>query len=250
MSEEIEEKIQIDKNIMKEIVREIVNTVQHPYASIHKFINSSATIILVCVAIYLGYSNYTQKLVGERNANQLELINKYYVTQSQQTLLLTVLDKNLRDSDSAAFGSAPMEEKVAVQKIIYDMATLRKIPISLLLGIAEVESKFNTHAVSGKGCAGLLQVTLMYCRPYLRENKIDYKKDILFDPVVNCICGIGMLCDFQNSLVESGITTTDNFTFALHSYFWGPSSRNNVYDLNYSIKVIDAMKRYQKIGIL
>jgi len=249
MNEE-EEKIQIDKSIVKEIVNEIVNTIQHPYTSIHKFINSSATLILIVLFGFLGYIHYTEKIVSERNANQIELLNKYYITQNQQTLLLSILDKNLRDSDSASFGSAPMEEKVAVQKIMYDMATLRKIPISLLLGIAEVESKFNTHAVSGKGCAGLLQVTLMYCRPYLRENKIDYRKDILFDPVVNCICGIGMLCDFQNTLIESGITTPDNFTFALHSYFWGPSGRNNIYDLNYSIKVIDAMKRYQKIGIL
>jgi len=100
------------------------------------------------------------------------------------------------------------------------------------------------------GCIGLIQISPLYARPYLRENRIDYRKDIYFDPVINCIVGIGMLNDFQTEKIEKGLSTQDNWNFATHDYFFGPSARGNVYDMNYSIKVINAMKEFQKMGLI
>ena len=230
-------------------IQEIVKAIQHPIATWHKAVNTTVSIILIIGCVVVGYLMFNNNKIAEHNSNQIELLNKYYVIQSQQTILLKIIDQNLRDNSVAKPGSAPMGEKVAVAKIIYDLATLKQIPISLLCGIAEVESSWNTHAVSDMGCLGLIQVTSLYARPYLRENRIDYKKDIYFDPVVNCIVGISMLCDFQNECIEKGLTTPNDFVMATHHYFWGPAKRDNKLDMNYSLKIIEAMKRFQKLGL-
>ncbi len=240
------DKIEIEHSVLMGILK----TIQSPFTTVHKIVNTSISIVLILSASVIGYLLYRSNKIAEKNAVQVELLNKYYVIQNQQTILLKILDEKLRDSDSAKPGSAPMEEKVATAKIMYDLSTVRNVPLSLLVAIAEVESSFNTHAVSSAGCVGLLQITALYARPYLREHRIDYRKDIYFDPVVNCIVGISMLNDFQTEKIEKGLATKDNWNFATHDYLYGPNNKGNVFNMNYSLKVIEAMKRYQKLGLL
>ena len=228
---------------------ELVKILQHPRTNLHRIVNYIISFIIIVGGSVSGYAIYQQNQITKQTNSQMELLNKFYIIQNQTSTLLTIIDKNLKDSDSAAPGSAPMEEKVAVCKILMDMGTLRQIPISLLAAIAHVESRWNTHAVSGKECVGLLQITPLYARPYLRENRIDYKKDIYFDPVTNSIVGISMLVDYQNEVLEKGLTTPGNYVFALHHYFWGPAKRDNKFDMNYSLKIIEAMKEFQKQGL-
>jgi len=232
------------------VLNELLNAIKHPVSTVHKVVNTSLSVIIILGGGFLGYTLHSNNKITERNATQVELLNKYYLIQTQQTTLLKIIDENLRDSDKAKLGSAPMEEKVAVAKVWYDLCATKEVPLSLLAGLADVESKWNTHAVSSMGCLGLLQVNPLYTRPYLRENRIDYRKDIYFDPVINSICGIAMLNDFQSIKIEAGLATSDNWNFATHDYLWGPAKRGNVLDMNYSIKVIEAMKRYQNLGLL
>jgi hypothetical protein len=232
------------------IIQEIVKAIKHPWTTFHRTINTLGSVIVIVCGVFIGYESQINNKTAERNTNQLELLNRYYVIQNQQTILLKIIDQNLRDDKSSSLGSAPLEEKVATAKIMYDLSITKRVPLSLLCGIAQTESYWNTHAVSLMGCVGLIQPNPLYARPYLRENRIDYKKDIYFDPVINCTVGIGMLNDFQNEKIEKGLATPDNWNFATHDYLWGPATRGNIYDMNYSLKVITAMKEFQKMGLI
>lgn len=231
-------------------LHEIVKAIQHPFVTMHKIINTSTSLLVIAGSIFVGYGLFKSNEISKKGVEQIELNNKYYVIQNQQTILLKIIDENLRDSESAKLGSAPMEEKVALCKVMYDLSSIKRVPLSLLAGICNVESHWNTHAVSSANCVGILQVTPLYARSYLRENRIDYKKDIYFDPIVCCICSVSMLNDFQNEKIEKGLATPDNWMFSVHDYLWGPDKRGNIYDMNYSLKVIDSMKQYQKMGLL
>jgi hypothetical protein len=246
-----EQNTELNKTVEIEhsVLLEMIHALKHPFTTIHKIVNMSLSVLIITGAIIISYGLYKSNKIAEKSADQIELFNKYHVVQNQQTLLLTIVDEHLRDSASAKLGSAPLEEKVATAKIMYDLSVAKRVPLSLIVGIADVESGWNTHAVRSASCLGILQVTPLYARPYLRENRIDYKQDIYFDPVVCCIVGIGMLNDFQNIKIEAGLATQDNWNFAVHDYFWGPAKRNNILDMNYSLKVIEAMKRYQKMGL-
>lgn len=230
-------------------IHDTVKAALKPFAFLH---GALSFFILIALGASLAVGAYFLREVNKtstQNANELKLLNQYYVIQNQQTILLKIVDSKLRNDKGAAFGSATMEEKIQTSKMMYDMATIKKVPLHLLCGIAETESQWNTHAVSSAGCVGLLQITPAYARVYLREKGINYSKDIFFDPVINAMCGISMLADYQFDCLEKGIATPDNWHFATHHYFWGPSKRDNKFDMNYSMKVIEASKKYKEMGL-
>lgn len=239
----------LESNHIYKHITEVAKLAQKPLNYLHGILGFIVLTISAATLIGGGYflNKYVQ--LTQYNTNQLELLNKYYVSQNQQTILLKVIDKNLRDSKEAKMGSAPLEEKVALAKVWYDLCSTKNVPINLLCGIAEIESSWNTHAISDMGCVGIIQVNPPFARSHLRENRIDYRKDIFFDPVVCSICGIGMLVDFQNDKIEKGLATPDNWNFSTHDYLWGPDRRGNIYDMNYSIKVLNAAKKYKEMGL-
>lgn len=236
-------------DVVKRDIISLVKMAQKPFTWLH---GSMAVFNILCliVATIIGGILYRKTISNSAQlTHEVQVLNTNFLIQNQQTTLLKIIDRNLRDSNASPLGSAPMEEKVKLSQILYQMSTLKQIPLSLLCGIAEVESSWNTRAVSNLGCKGLLQVNPTYARPYLREKGINYGPDIWFDPVVNAVCGISMLADFQDDAIEKGLAKND-WSFAIRSYFWGPSSRGNILDMNYSIKVINASKKYQKMGLL
>ena len=229
-------------------ILELIKMTQRPLTWMHSSLALFNIIILVG-GVSVGAYYYRKTIThSQEMAHQLELLNTHYLIQNQQTTLLKIIDSNLRDSKEEKLGSAPIEEKVKLAQIFYEMSILEKVPLSLLCGIAEVESGWNTHAISDAGCKGILQVNPIYAKAYLREKGINYSPDIWFDPVVNSICGISMLSDFQDDAIEKGLAKED-WTFATRSYFWGPSARSNVLDMNYSLKVINASKKYKEMGL-
>jgi hypothetical protein len=194
---------------------------------------------------------YVIRRDNEYTKKQLELIQQYYVVHNQQSILLKLIDKKLTHSS--------IDEKVKVTRMMYDLASIKQIPISILCGLAEVESNWNCKAVSESGAEGLLQVLPLYGRSYLREKGFDYRKDIWKDPVINVMVGINMLADYHMEHCEKGRTTKDNWTLALHSYLWGPGNsmklfgkkdkRVNVPNMSYPMRVIDAAKKYKEMGL-
>jgi len=227
----------------------ITKMAQKPLNWLHGILGFIVLLISITTLIGGGYILNKNIQTTQRNSDQLELLNKNYVLQNQQTILLKIIDQNLRDSKDLKLGSAPIEEKVKLSQTFYELSILKKIPLSLLCAIAETESGWNTHAISEAGCVGILQVTPRYARVYLREKGLNYKPDIWFDPIVNSICGISILCDFQDDCLEKGLATPDNFTYATRCYFWGPATRGNVFDMNYSMKVIESQKKYKEMGL-
>jgi hypothetical protein len=240
-------------------VETIVKRVMRPFNLFHSFVSTIILIILLTSIATLGYFNYRNMELSKTTASQIELINKYYVLQNQASILLKVIDKNLKESNNATPGSAPMELKVQTAKMMYDIAQLKQVPLSIVCGIAETESNWNTHAISSAGCVGLMQITPLYARSYLREKGINYKPDIWFDPAINVMCGISMLNDAQTEYVEKGKTDINDWRIALHSYFWGAANtqilfstkdqRNNVPNMAYPMKVIEASKKYKEMGL-
>ena len=150
---------------------------------------------------------------------QLELLNRNYVKQNQQTVLLQIVDEKL--------GSAPTETKVNLATTIYNLSTIKKIPVSLICGLIEVESDWNPKAVSSANAKGLMQVLPSSARPYLRSERMDYRTTSLDDPIVNVMVGISLLADYHAGHIEAGYAKENDFTLALHSYFWGASQHRH-----------------------
>ena len=238
---------------------DLIKASMKPSTMFHSLVSSLLGILLLVGFGVGGFFIWKNNEISVKTADQVELLNKYYILQNQQTLLLKVLNEKLRDSDKAAFGSAPMEEKAQTAKMMYDMASVKQVPIHILCGIAEVESSWNTHAVSSAGCVGLLQITPMYARAHLRERGVTYKQDIWFDPAINVMCGVSMLADMQAEYVEKDKAKPDDWQIAIHSYFWGPSNTNqlfgkqdqrvNVPNMAYPMKVMEAAKKYKEMGL-
>ena len=207
----------------------------------------------------LGFFTYEARKEAKAAKDETRLINAHYVVMSQQTVLLGVLNDNLRNSKDAKLGSAPIDQKVAVAKMMYDMSILEKVPLHILCGIAETESSWNTSAVSSAGCVGLLMVTPAYARLVLQAKGVDYKPGIFFDPSYNVMCGIKMLSNNQAEHVENGRTTANNWTLALHSYLWGPTATNTLFgkvdkrvdipNMAYPQRIIEASKKYKDKGL-
>jgi len=240
-------------------MQNIMNRMMKPFSLFHGFISTVITLIMIIGLGVLGYLTYKTSELSKKTANEVELTNKYYVLQNQASILLKVIDENLRESDKAKRGSAPMELKVQAAKMMYDMSQLKQVPLHVLCGIAETESGWNTRAVSGSGCVGLMQITPAYARVYLREKGINYKSDIWFDPTINILCGVSMLNDMHTEHLEKGRTDNGSWQMALHSYFWGPSNtlqlfgksdqRVGVPNMSYPMRVVEASKKYKELGL-
>ena len=241
------------------LIAGIVKAAVKPFSFFHSVGLLAVFIITLGICGGLAYAVF----VGHRNAEatreDVKVLKAYVVTMNQQTILMDVVNKNLRTTASAKFGSAPIDMKVATTKMMYDMATIEKVPLNILCGIAEVESCWNTTAVSASGCEGLLQVTPAYARLCLQAKGVDYKPGIWFDPVINTMCGVKMLANSQAEHVEKGRTDVGTWTLAIHSYFWGPSNTNllfgktdrrvDVPNMSYPQRVLDAAKKYRDMGL-
>jgi hypothetical protein len=139
------------------------------------------------------------------------------------------------------------------------LADLKKIDVSLICGLIDVESNWNPDIVSEANAKGLMQVLPSTARPYLRIERIDYKESILFDPVTNVIVGISLLADLHAAHMEAGYEKEGSYEISLHSYFWGQSntamlygkkdSRVNTPNMSYPIRVMERAKFYKEKGL-
>lgn len=196
-----------------------------------------------------GYFLYSIRSEQQVSKQQLELLNKNYVKQNQQTVLLQIIDKKLE--------GAPTETKINLATTIYNLSAVKKIPASLICGLIEIESGWNPKICSNANAKGLMQVLPSSARPYLRAERIEYKPVTLEDPVVNVIVGISLLADLHAGHLESGYAKENDYTMALHSYFWGPSntsvlygkkdSRVNVPNMSYPQRVLKAASSYREL---
>lgn len=208
---------------------------------------SVATIVIfgaiMSTALFYGWRWKVQ------TAKELELLTQNFMIQSQQGILLRVIDEKMPETSAL--------DKAKLAWTIYNLAQVKEIPLNLICGVIEVESGWNSEVVSDAGATGLMQIMPSYGRPYLRENKIFSAKNMLMDPVTNATVGISMLSDLQDFYVEKKFAKKDDFNFALHSYNSGQSVTLKLINKNdrhgdsyeYSNLVLTASKKYKQRGL-
>ena len=94
---------------------------------------------------------------------------------------------------AAAPGMAAIPERTDVQRMIVEEASGTRVPASLALAVAKVESNFNPRALSSAGARGVMQIM-----PKTAKDIYDVDADQLWDARLNVRLGI----DFLESLIE------------------------------------------------
>ena len=221
---------------------------------IPKFIGAMTNLILISLIIAGGVAYCLFKIDQKVNAMVAtnKVIQEFALKNSAQTVLLKVVDEKLGANSS-------IQVKVALTNTINSLATIKKVPLYLICGLIEIESNWVPNLTSNANAKGLMQTLPSYSRPYLRNEKIEYNPNILFDPSVSAVVGINMLADFHNANVECGIEKEDDYTISLHNYFWGPSNtailfgkkdgKYNVPNMAYPMRVLEAAKKYKELGL-
>ena len=219
-----------------------------------KFTNAVLVAILLLLVICgVGGTVFGVNVFSKINLLEHEnrVLNERYKENNKELVLLQVITSKMPD--------VKIETQAQLAKTIYNLATIRKIPLHLLCGLIETESNWDHTVTSGANAKGLMQVLPSTAYPYLRSQNLNYDKNILYDPTVNVIVGISYLSDLQQGHIEAERTKEDDFTMALHSYFWGTSNtlqlygkkdgRINVPNMSYPMRVIEASKKYKAMNL-
>ena len=206
--------------------------------------------ILVAGAGFYAYQHIMSAVKAQDDKSALVL-----VAMEKQGLpgkLLKVVDDKMGNM-------APVEVKVEVTNTILMMCSAKGIPVHIACGLIEVESGWNPKAISSCGAKGLTQVMPGTARPYLRVERKSISSDELYNPVTSIIVGLSYLADMQSQYVELEVTEPSNWTFAIHSYFWGGNNsaillsrkdaRVNVPNFSYPLRVMAAAKTYKDLGL-
>lgn len=90
-------------------------------------------------------------------------------------------------------GLAAIPERTDVQRMIVEEASSTRVPASLALAVAKVESNFNPKALSSAGARGVMQIM-----PKTAKDIYDVDADQLWDARLNIRLGI----DFLESLIK------------------------------------------------
>ena len=205
--------------------------------------------ILVAAAGFYGYREVMNAVQSQNEKQNLVL-----VAMEKQGLpgkLLKVVDEKLGTK-------VPAETKVEVCNTLLMMSTAKNIPLHIAMGLIEVESGWDIKATSSSGAKGLMQVLPSTAKPYLRVERKTTNSDELYNPTTAIVVGLSYLSDLHVSYVELGVAESTNYTFALHSYFWGGSNsaallgkkdgRVNVPNFSYPLRVMAAAKQYKDMG--
>ena len=194
-----------------------------------------------------------------------DLKDAVHAQNEKQNLLLLAMEKQglpgklLKIVDDKLGKTVPSEIKVQVANTILMICSAKNIPVHIACGLIEVESGWNVNALSGCGAKGLTQIMPGTAKPYLRNERKSDSSDELFNPVTSVIVGLSYLSDLHSQYVELGVTEPNNYTFALHSYFWGGNNsaillgkkdgRVNVPNFSYPLRVMAVAKQYKDLGL-
>lgn len=187
----------------------------------------------------------------QENKRERKLILEGIAKLNRKVILQQIISEKLH--------YLPIETAIAVSDRIYEQSQIKSIPLDLICGMIEVESKWDSKAVSQCGAKGLMQIMPATARPYLALNQLGYSANILFDPVVNVTVGISYLYDMHQQFVELGAEKDNEHVFTTNSYFWGQSnvasllsrkdSRVTSPNFSYFKRVTEAAKVYKDKGL-
>jgi soluble lytic murein transglycosylase-like protein len=189
------------------------------------------TAVLVLAGVGAVYT-----LIRDAKKDHMELVSALS-KNTQDVVLLKVIDERVK---------APMETKVLMSRTILTLSSLKRLPVDVVCGIIEVESRWDPSLTSNAGAVGIMQVMPATGKAYLRAERIDPTKHALLDPVNNLICGIGALSDFHDQAVDLGLDKSNEFGVTLAMYNGGPRmTKPN----GYSQAVLEAAKKYKAMGL-
>ena len=106
--------------------------------------------------------------------------------------------------------------------------TQKEVPVTIVLGLIDVESSFRSDAVSGAGARGLVQVMLIHDRGPVS----------ITDPIANLRAGLGYLAGLKRNF-----GTWDR---ALRAYNGGPKNADNPALTKYAKAVMAKADQYQR----
>lgn len=133
------------------------------------------------------------------------------------------------------------------------------LSLSLVLGLIEVESRFDPTAVSSAKAYGLTQTLLSTSRPYLTALGVPATKESLLSPEISVKVGVAYLIDLHRTYRESGLEDREEWHLSVDSYFWGEgnvreslasasSSRTGFASRSYWAKVRQAQNSWRALG--
>lgn len=193
---------------------------------------------LVSALVVLGGIFAVYTLIRDAKRDHLQLLAALS-KNNQEAVLLGLIDEKVK---------APMETKVAMTRTILSMASLKRIPVSIICGVIEVETgkTWKTDLVSPVGAVGFMQIMPATGKPYLRAERIDPTSVALLDPINNIICGISVLADYRDQSWELKREKEGQYGVALAMYNMGPRATSPT---TYSHAVLAAAKQYEARGL-
>lgn len=219
-------------------------------------VNAMVPVIVAGIGVY-AYQHLMSavRVQNDRSALVLVALEK----QGLPGKLLKVVNDKLDEAcDAKKVAHLPTEVKVEVTNTLLMMCSAKEIPLHIAMGLIEVESGWFYKATSNVGAKGLMQVMPATAKPYLRAERKSASSDELYNPNTAIIVGVSYLADLQAQYVELEVTESSNYTFALHSYFWGGNNsaallgkkdgRVNVPNFSYPLRVMTAAKQYKDMG--
>lgn len=214
---------------------------------------SGFVVFVVAMALLGGgyFANVIRKDQHEAS-QQIQLLNKNILQQSQQAVILKIVDANLKNST--------IDEKVKLAQVIYNMCFVKNIPPSLVCAVFEHESRWDPKEINTEsGARGLGQLIPRYTYAYLRAGGYEESEDILLDPVVNATVSIAQLADHQKDHVKQKRTKPTDFLLALHTYAWGKAAtlklfgkkdqRVDIPNMAYPSQIIELQSKYKSLGL-
>lgn len=90
-----------------------------------------------------------------------------------------------------------------LQAVLYEVCEEHGVPVPLVLGLIEVESRFNVDAVSEKGCVGLMQINPLYAWKLEESTGCSY-----LTPEGNLRCGIWYLSSLMEQYGDTAVALT------------------------------------------
>ena len=211
-------------------------------------------IAVIVVAFLLGGGLYGYHKIMESNTeakNTNIMVQELLLKGNARTTLMKVVHEK--------FSTLTVEDQVRLTDTIYNICEIRNVPMHIILGMGETESRFTPKLTSSAGAKGWLQILPSTARPYLRAERMNYKEDALFDPVTCAIVGINLIADIHEGHMEAGKEQPTDFTISLHSYLWSINAtaqlygkvdqRVNVPNMAYPMRVMDVAKKYKDLGL-
>ena len=149
---------------------------------------------------------------------------------------------SIREVLEVNFRNATLDEKRDLAETIFKACTLFDLDVELVLAVIQVESSFNTNALSNKGAMGLMQVMPRTGWAMSEEMSLEgFEDHHLFDFRRNVMLG--------SYYLKKLINRYDRLDYALTAYNAGPTnfdnaiSQNRMLPQDYANKVQGNMKR-------